>query len=229
VIRATVAAAGIAAAAYGFPHALRLAEERRLARRCREDRVLVLSYDDGPGPVLTPQLLELLAAHDVRATFFPLGRRAVAAPEILDRVQRAGHEIGCHGYAHRNAWTSSPRAAVQDLEAGYAALAPWVVADGVFRPPYGKLVGPTWLAVRRRRAPLGWWTADSGDTHADLPDPDGVARSVVEAGGGVVLLHDHDREPEWAGREAYVLEATSALLRAAARNGLRTCPLSAVI
>jgi peptidoglycan/xylan/chitin deacetylase (PgdA/CDA1 family) len=190
----------------------------------------VLTYDDGPGPVLTPQLLDLLAAHDARATFFPLGRRAEAAPEVLDRVQRTGHEIGCHGYAHRNAWKSSPRAAVEDVEAGYAALAPWVVADGVFRPPYGKLVGPTWLALRRRGAPLGWWTVDSGDTtHADLPDPDAVARSVAEAGGGVVLLHDHDREPEWAGREAYVLEVTRALLRAAAQNGLRTCALSAVI
>lgn len=225
---AAAAVVGAAAASYVLPHPWRRAQERRLLDRCRAQRALVLSYDDGPGSDLTPRVLELLAAHNARATFFALGKRALAAPMVLDRVLRGGHEIGCHGYAHCNAWKSAPWDAVKDLETGYAALAPWVGEAGIFRPPHGKLTGPTWLALHRRRAPVGWWTVDSGDTHASAPDPDSVVRTVVDAGGGVVLLHDFDREPAWLGREAFVLDVTKALLEAAGRHGLQARSLGLV-
>lgn len=230
MIRAAAATVGSAAAAsYVAPYALRRLQVRRLAQRCREQRTLVLTFDDGPGPHCTPRVLDLLAAHDARATFFAVGKRAAAAPDVLDRILREGHEVGCHGYAHRNAWKTTPWFVVADIQSAYATLAPWVGTDGIYRPPFGKLIGPAWVALRRRRAPLGWWTVDSGDTYAQTPDPETVVRSVVDTGGGVVLLHDHDREPKWAGREAYTLDVAGALLDAARRHGLRTRPLAALM
>jgi hypothetical protein len=72
---------------------------------------------------------------------------------------------------------------------------------------------------------VGWWTIDSGDTHAELPDPEAVAARAVADGGGVVLLHDHgdDRPLE---RQEFVLAVTERLLAAARAAGLRVVPFA---
>jgi peptidoglycan-N-acetylglucosamine deacetylase len=217
----------VAGAPLALPaHALRKLAERRLEARCRETRSLVLTYDDGPGRSLTPALLEVLADRGARATFFALGRRALEAPEVLDRVAAAGHEVGCHSFDHRNAWKVPPAAGVADIDEGYESLARWVRPDGLFRPPYGKLTLATWAALRRRRGRLACWTVVSGDTFGELPRQDDVVDQVVRAGGGVVLMHDFDREPE---RGEYVTGLTGQLLDAAERHGLTPATLGDVL
>jgi peptidoglycan/xylan/chitin deacetylase (PgdA/CDA1 family) len=181
---------------------------------------LVLSYDDGPGPTLTPQLLEMLGSTTTKATFFLLGKRAALAPDLVDRIVAAGHELGCHTDAHLHAWRSWPGSAVRDIARGYEALSQWLAPDAVFRPPYGKMTLWTWMALKRRGAPIAWWTVDSGDTWSSLPDPQSIADKVARAGGGVVLLHDFDRAPD---RQQYVLRTTGLLLSTARREGLRVC------
>jgi peptidoglycan/xylan/chitin deacetylase (PgdA/CDA1 family) len=211
---------------YVSPHGVRLLGEARLRARARRTRSLALTFDDGPGPELTPKLLELLRAHGARATFFPLGMRAELAPEVLDRVAAEDHEIGCHAQSHVNAWLAWPHAVVADVAAGFRTLARWLPPRPLFRPPHGKLALSSWLAARRRRARLGWWTLDSGDTHPELPPPDAIVRAVARASGGVVLLHDFDRGPE---RVGYVLEVTRRLLELARAEGLSVVPLGALV
>ena len=63
---------------------------------------LALTFDDGPNATWTPRLLEILARHDVRATFFLLGSRAAAEPELVRRIAAAGHLIGNHSWSHPN-------------------------------------------------------------------------------------------------------------------------------
>jgi peptidoglycan-N-acetylglucosamine deacetylase len=147
----TGAVARVAAAAAGMATQI---PRRRL--RVRSAGALALTYDDGPGPRLTPQLLDLLARHGAKATFYVLGERAEAAPAILDRMIAEGHEVGCHGYAHVNALAAPRAVAMRDVERGYAALGRWVRADAAFRPPYGKLRPATWRIARRRGATIGW-------------------------------------------------------------------------
>src|SRR5262245_11853503 len=169
---------------------------RRIGSRaleCRSAGTLCLTYDDGPGPQLTPRVLDLLAAYSVTATFFVLGARAERTPELVEQVRVRGHEIGCHTHSHRNAWRSSPWSVSADIAAGYASLSRWVAPNGIFRPPYGRLTPLSWLSLKRRGAPIGWWTIDSGDTHDPLPDPLRVVDRVRNSRGGVVLLHDFDR------------------------------------
>jgi len=85
------------------------------------------------------------------------------------------------------------------------------------RPPFGKLVLPTWLCIRHRGARLAWWTHDSGDSFPELPARS-PALDLLDEGGGVALLHDLDRsEP----RNAFVLETTRALLEGAQERGLK--------
>jgi peptidoglycan/xylan/chitin deacetylase (PgdA/CDA1 family) len=219
-----VVLAATAAGSVG-PHLGRWLAERRLLRSCAARRALVLTYDDGPGPRITPRILDLLARHDAPATFFPLGARAAQAAGVLDRAQREGHEIGCHGHAHVNALRAAPGAARRDIDSGYAALSSWTARDGVFRPPYGKRSLETWWSLQRRSAPTGWWTVDSRDSLFEAPDVDRVVREVVDAGGGVVLLHDFDRDAAHRHLEQYTLDVTAALLDAAATHGLRPSKL----
>lgn len=218
------AAALAAGGAYFAPHFLRLAETRRLRAACARRRALVLTYDDGPGTELTRRVLALLAQFGVRATFFLLGRRVAEHPVVVDQVAAAGHELGCHGYSHRHAWRCWPWEPAADVQRGYRALDRWAAADAPYRPPCGKLVLPVWWVLRRQRAPLGWWTIDSGDTHATLPDPRAVVAAVRHAGGGVVLLHDFDRDPATrAARHAHVLDTTAGLLELARSEDLNVC------
>jgi peptidoglycan/xylan/chitin deacetylase (PgdA/CDA1 family) len=213
----------VATAAYFGPHSLRYLGAHFLQQRVARRRALVLTYDDGPSSGLTPELLDLLGTYQAKATFFVLGFRAMANEGMLVRMQREGHEIACHGHHHLSAWTAWPWKVVSNIGAGYRAIAPWASRTAPYRPPYGRFSLPVALSVLYRRAPIGWWTIDSGDTHAVLPEPQQVADRVARAGGGVVLLHDYDRERE---RAEFVLQTTELLLKTAQREGMTVCRFS---
>ena len=208
---------------YYSPYAWRLYRVRDLRKRVTEDRTLILTYDDGPSSSLTPAILDLLGHHNAKATFFMLGQNAQQNMNIAHRVVEEGHDVGCHSHHHLNAWKVSPWRAIADINAGYDSLVSWVAPDGMYRPPYGKVTLPTYMAVRNRGARLAWWTIDSGDTYTRLPQPDHVADRVARDGGGIVLMHDLDRSKE---RNEFVLETTALLLNVAERKSLKIKRLS---
>jgi len=215
-----------ALALYFGPHLLRIAGQRRLQRLCSERHALVLTYDDGPGERVTMPLLELLDRHGARATFFFLGMRAAEHPERAASVADRGHELGCHSQRHLHAWKEPPWTIYSDIERGYATLSRWLPSNAIFRPPYGKLALANWLSARMRGARIGWWTIDSGDCHEPLPDVETASRRIRENGGGVVLLHDCDRDPE---ADAFVLRATEILLAQAEADGLTVMSLGELL
>jgi peptidoglycan/xylan/chitin deacetylase (PgdA/CDA1 family) len=227
-ISSSMTAAGLAAlglagsAAYLSPWLWRQYRMNRVRRELVKNRLLVLTYDDGPSSPLTPQLLDLLQRRGACATFFMLGRQAQQHPEIVDRVVAEGHDVGCHSDQHLNAWKALPWEAVADIDAGYERLSPWIQPNGMFRPPHGKMTLPTYWSLRRRGAPVWWWTIDSGDTHGVLPSAGAVADQLRSEGGGIVLMHDLDRTQP---RNQFVLEATTALLDVAERESLTVVPL----
>jgi peptidoglycan-N-acetylglucosamine deacetylase len=220
---ALAAALGLAGpAAYLSPWFWRRHRMNRIRREVVKNRILALTYDDGPNSVLTSQLLDLLGARGARATFFMLGRHAHQHPEIADRVIREGHDIGCHSDQHINAWKALPWKSIADIDAGYDRLSRWIPAHGMFRPPHGKMTLPTYWSIRRRGAPVWWWTIDSGDTRDVLPDPNQVADKLRREGGGIVLMHDLDRTQQ---RNDFVLELTAALLDVARQESIKVTPL----
>ncbi len=215
--------AAVIVAAYFAPLVFRYALLRRMRIRLVRARAIALTYDDGPSSNFTPQILSLLASHRARATFFMLGQNALQNSAVADDVAQRGHEIGCHSDRHFNAWKVSPRKAIRDINEGYSNLRRWVSAKGIFRPPYGKMTLPTYWTVSRRGSRIWWWTVDSGDTWDPLPDPHNVVRDVVNAGGGIVLMHDLDRS---ASRNEFVLATTRLLLEAANTHGFKLCTVS---
>lgn len=216
-------AAGIAIlVTYVFPWLLRRYRVHFIRRDIHKHRYLSLTYDDGPSGELTPQLLELLNRRGARATFFMLGQCAEKNPEIVDRVIREGHDVGCHSDQHINALRASPWRALGDIEAGYERLSRWVAPNTMFRPPHGKMTIFTYWLIRSRGAPIVWWTIDSGDTHSEMPKVSEVVKRVRNSGGGIVLMHDLNRTRP---RNEFVIEVTSALLDLAEREGLQVIPV----
>ncbi len=216
------AAAVLGTAAYMAPAGAKRYDIRKLRRRCQADGLLALTYDDGPGHELTPALLQRLSSADAPATFFITSAGVQRAPELIDQLQAAGHEVGCHSHSHLHAWRALPWRAVADIHAGYDALKPWISRTAPFRPPHGKVTLPTWLAGRRHGRRLAWWTVDSGDTWPELPKPEQIVRRVADDGGGVVLMHDFDRTGhDAAQRGEHVLAVTQGLLDLARERALR--------
>jgi peptidoglycan/xylan/chitin deacetylase (PgdA/CDA1 family) len=208
--------------AYFLPHGLRYEKMWRAKPILTKKRLLALTYDDGPSSDATPALLDLLAAYNAKATFFPLGCNGAAHPELLDRMIREGHLVGCHGNLHVSAWRASPWGAVTNIVMGFELLRSWTPRDGYFRPPHGRLTLPTWLFLCFRRAKVWWWTLDSGDTYEVLPSAEDIAEQARRAGGGVVLMHDANKHD---GRLGFLLETTEVLLKMARKEGLRVCTL----
>ena len=83
---------------------------------------IILTFDDGPLPETTPRILDILARECIRATFFMVGKRAEAHPDIVARVRAAGHSIGSHSYTHRNLAKIPYEEATADIQRGYEAV-----------------------------------------------------------------------------------------------------------
>lgn len=186
-------------------------------------RGLYLTFDDGPHPEVTPVLLDLLAAHGAKATFFLLGANAERYPDVARRIVAEGHAIGNHSYSH-------PRFAQVDLDVQRAEIDRTddilAVIDGQprhwFRPPSGALPLRMLGDFARRRRGIAYWSYDSMDYRRQSAEI--LARRLREqppAAGDIVLMHDDDpntvqalRElvPEWraAGHALEALPAESA-------------------
>lgn len=97
-----------------------------------------LTFDDGPNPAWTPQLLDVLASYDVRATFFMVGKFAQAAPALVRRVAMSGHLIGNHSWSHPNLAVAAPTRVHQELARTKETLEQITgVQVKYFRPPFG--------------------------------------------------------------------------------------------
>lgn len=221
-------ALALLAAWFALPFALRKRGEARLDRQCRAGRSIVLSYDDGPGPGVTPRLLDLLAEYGVTASFHLLGRNARATPALVSRLVAEGHDVGSHTQDHANAWKAPPWCFARDLAAGITTVEAMGGKGRRFRPPYGKMT----LAGLIQGAVLGldyhWWTIDSRDSYDRRPAEE-VLDELRRRGGGVVLMHDfdsYDRAPKDPPHPDYVLDLTRRLLDLARDEGYRILPLS---
>ena len=98
------------------------------------DKVLYLTFDDGPDPVSTPQLLSIIKAHDIKAMFFCTGNRAEEYSDLMNDIRAGGHMIGNHGYNHYNGWRTDSVKYINDV-----SRASDFTSDKIFRPPFGRM------------------------------------------------------------------------------------------
>jgi peptidoglycan/xylan/chitin deacetylase (PgdA/CDA1 family) len=155
---------------------------------------IAVTFDDGPHPEGTPAVLEVLAAHRARATFFLVGEQVRRRPELVRRIAEAGHAIALHGYRHRLLMRLTSAQIEDDIARGLAAIEDAVgLTPQLHRAPYG-IYSATALRVGRGPdlQPLLWsvWGKDwRRFTTADRI----AARAVAgRRAGDVLLLHDAD-------------------------------------
>jgi poly-beta-1,6 N-acetyl-D-glucosamine synthase len=162
------------------------------------DKTVALTFDDGPDPKWTPQILDVLRRHHVPATFFVVGAAAARHPEIVRAELAAGNEIGAHTFTHTDLGAVSPTRATVELSLTQSALAGAAgVSTHLLRLPYSSEVADLTtpeLAAARRAAKLGYLMVFATQDPEDWrqPGPNSiVAHSTPPAGqGGIVLLHD---------------------------------------
>ncbi|WP_027081243.1 polysaccharide deacetylase family protein [Luteimonas mephitis] len=158
----------------------------------RAQPTLYLTFDDGPHPQYTPPLLELLAEHDAKATFFLVGNQVERHPELAKRIAQAGHLLGNHSYSHPAFESLSLRQQVEEIERTDRLLH---AIDGrlhhPFRPPRGVLSPAMLLHILWRRRRIGYWSYDSLDySRRPAPELIELADRHPPRNGDIVLMHD---------------------------------------
>ena len=159
----------------------------------REARGVALTFDDGPSPEHTPRVLDLLDEAGVKATFFVIGQKAAAHPELIRDIVARGHAVGIHGHLHDRLLTlRSPDTVSDDLAEAIATVeAITGVRPTLFRPPVG-LTSPrvaqalSWFDL----VVVGWSVRGLDGVRGARPDR--VAARVIRRlrDGAIVLLHD---------------------------------------
>jgi peptidoglycan/xylan/chitin deacetylase (PgdA/CDA1 family) len=162
---------------------------------------IILTFDDGPVPETTPRILDTLAQDCIRATFFMIGKRAEAHPEIAAQARQAGHSIGSHSYSHRELNTLPYDEAAEDIRRGYEAVEKAAFGSVADRPrlvrfPEFKSTPALVNFVRAHHGTVVNTTISPEDWRGDPARVtlDRLRQRFDRIDRGIVLLHD--KQPE---------------------------------
>lgn len=173
-----------------FPRQVKGAQVAQLPPmpNCAVVPCLALSFDDGPEPVVTPRVLNILKKENVKATFFVVGKRVAGNESILRRMHAEGHEIGNHSWDHPDLTHLSPSQMDQQIRMTQAAIvSAGVPAPRLLRPPYGAVND----AVKSHsRMAIVRWDIDPADW--EYKDGGKILAGIMSQAkpGGIILMHD---------------------------------------
>ncbi len=152
------------------------------------DKVLYLSFDDGPIPEVTPFVLNTLAKFNAKATFFCIGDNVRKHPEIFRMLKEAGHQVGNHTFNHLNGWKTNTKEYMQNIE-----KCDELTETHLFRPPYGR-ISPSQISAFKTEYPKGriiMWDVLSGDFDTAI-DAEKCYQNVIKSTvpGSIIVFHD---------------------------------------
>lgn len=182
-------------------------------------KTVYLTFDDGPIPEVTPQVLAILNHYHVKATFFMVGHNIEKHPDTFKQVVKAGHSVGNHTYHHVKGWRTPTRRYLAEVEACQEIINRTFSNRKYFRPPYGK----AWLwqrwALYRRGYRLIYWDVLTRDYDA-RQSPEAMLRLIQRntRNGSIINFHDSRKSNErmlnvlpqaieWLQAQGYTLEA----------------------
>jgi peptidoglycan/xylan/chitin deacetylase (PgdA/CDA1 family) len=156
------------------------------------DPAVALTFDDGPHPEWTPRVLDALAQHGARATFFVVGERAARHPGIVQRIAAEGHAVGHHSWTHSEPAITPARLLLAENRKTRRFLEELLQRPApLFRPPHGKVTPAKLLGAWAQGNIVVLWNRDPKDFQ--MPDASELrawATNQPVAAGDIVLLHD---------------------------------------
>ena len=154
------------------------------------EKIIYLTFDDGPHPEITPFILDELKKHNAVATFFCIGKNVQANPEIYQRILMEGHCTGNHTYHHLNGWNTKDDIYIKDTEQAAA-----LIQSDLFRPPYGRLTSSQAKKLKHYRIVM--WDVLSGDFDNSV-SKEKCLKNVLEKAvpGSIIVFHDSEKARE---------------------------------
>lgn len=155
------------------------------------ERVIYLTFDDGPVPEVTPDVLSILSEKKVAATFFCVGENVKKHPGLFAELKAAGHAAGNHTFHHLNGWKTPPAEYAEDADRCNEYF-----TTNLFRPPYGKFTPGQYFLLRKKYRII-LWSVLSGDYHTGIT-PEQCLSNVINytQPGSIVLFHDSIKAKE---------------------------------
>ncbi len=162
-----------------------------------KDKIIYLTFDDGPHPEATPYVLDRLREYHAKATFFCIGKNVVEHPEIYRQILDEGHRVGNHTHRHVNGWKTNDQLYFDDI-----MEAAKHIDSNLFRPPYGKisrfqsklLSGVKAYAHSDKEFRIIMWSVLSGDFDIKIDAKQTALNVIRNAGpGSIVVFHDSEK------------------------------------
>lgn len=161
-------------------------------RHLNSNTEIALTFDDGPNPEYTPQLLDLLHDEDVKATFFVVAEEADKYPKIINRILKEGHHLGLHSFAHISARLKTPYRSVKffDMSKRIFKKHHWPLT--MYRPPWGHLNLSLVHKLKKEKIDLMYWDVMAEDWE-EKATPASIVYKLRNRikGGSIICLHDN--------------------------------------
>ncbi|MDH5474666.1 MAG: polysaccharide deacetylase family protein [Cyclobacteriaceae bacterium] len=160
--------------------------------KSREEKTIYVTFDDGPIPEVTPQVLDILDEYNAKSTFFCVGDNVRKHPNIYQEIMNRGHKTGNHTYDHLNGWKSSSKEYIKSIDK-CKALMPEAV---FFRPAYGKIKRKVITSVKKDYEII-MWDVLSGDFDVNLKKETCLEKSIqATKKGAIIIFHDSIKAKE---------------------------------
>ncbi len=161
----------------------------------RNEKVIYLTFDDGPIPDMTEWVLGLLSKYNAKATFFMVAHNIEKHPEIFHQVREAGHLVANHTFNHLDAWRNSTEAYAENVNRASMTMIKFGATENeakLFRPPYGKLNYKSSKWLKREGYKPIMWDVLSADFDKDLNPEDCLKKTLnASQNGSIVVFHDN--------------------------------------
>lgn len=168
------------------PYFYRKLYKNAVWRMDEKEKSIYLTFDDGPIPEVTTEILNILKQENVPATFFCVGDNIRKHPEIFNEIKAAGHAIGNHTFNHLKGWNTHTFRYIKNIE-----MCDDLIHSQLFRPPYGK-IKKTQNKILSSKYKMIMWDVLSGDYDKNT-SPEKCLKNVIEftRNGSIIVFHDN--------------------------------------